>query len=682
MSNAHSQALAPPPAYPSIDSNGVDLNSMSLHGSIPSLSIGNSNSGLSRIGSGSNPYVYDNLIGTLTRKTFKPPVEGSPPQFAGMQISVFGQSDLNKGAVYSGSTWLYDRSDNFGYEGTNGRLECNSSSATGQTLGQCIYTMHDGSVAELTYKHSLFPNSFVSNGPNTADDWAISGDAVITKLTKPDGEVLNYYYARTPTTLSYTGYIHGLLSISSSLGWMARYRGFYNANTDGPIYANVRLINSSIDYCNPESVSCSFSQPWYYLAFNDNQNGFSVPTFENTIFGQFSLDNPNALTKINYPSGRTKSATYYTSLSANGCYYSEDNPDYCTQALHRHSRIKSLTYGGRTWNYDHNGNQENAQSTILNPDGTQITVYRSWDMKGIEPSGFQMLVDPLQRTFYNNTDTSNGRVRGQLFPEGDRINVAYDMRGNLTEVRSKVKPGSNLSDSVMTAGYDSVCANPKTCNKPNWVRDAKGNQTDYTYDAAHGGVLTVTSPPDQNGFRAKTRNFYSQFYPKVKDANGNLVNSLPVWRLVRTETCPATQAQCDQPGDSVTEYQYATNNLLQTAQVVRNGSNTISATTTFVYDVYGNVTSVDGPRTDVDDRSYTTWDVLRRKVFEIGPDPDGGGPLKRQIVKHYYDADSLEIRTEVGSGNNTDGSDFVWSSAKRMTYDGAAQLVKTEVVVP
>ncbi|WP_214675259.1 hypothetical protein, partial [Escherichia coli] len=80
------------------------------------------------------------------------------------------------------------------------------------------------------------------------------------------------------------------------------------------------------------------------------------------------------------------------------------------------------------------------------------------------------------------------------------------------------------------------------------------------------------------------------------------------------------------------------------------GDGSQSYVTSYTYDYAGNVTSMKGPRTDVDETSYVTYDRLRRKVFEISPDPDGAGPLPRTMVRHVYDADGNEIRTEYGSG--------------------------------
>ena len=70
------------------------------------------------------------------------------------------------------------------------------------------------------------------------------------------------------------------------------------------------------------------------------------------------------------------------------------------------------------------------------------------------------------------------------------------------------KTGSGLADIVTTGGYDTTCSNVKTCNQPNWTKDAKGNQTDYTYDTTHGGVLTVTAPGADQARSAAARYGY------------------------------------------------------------------------------------------------------------------------------------------------------------------------------
>jgi hypothetical protein len=47
------------------------------------------------------------------------------------------------------------------------------------------------------------------------------------------------------------------------------------------------------------------------------------------------------------------------------------------------------------------------------------------------------------------------------------------------------------------------------------------------------------------------------------------------------------------------------------------------------YNAQGDVTSVKGPRTDVDTTSYFTYDADRRNLFAIQPDRDGASHSAR-----------------------------------------------------
>ena len=60
-------------------------------------------------------------------------------------------------------------------------------------------------------------------------------------------------------------------------------------------------------------------------------------------------------------------------------------------------------------------------------------------------------------------------------PEGNAQRILYDVRGNVTRVEQKAKPGTALPDIVTTAVYPAQpCANPVTCNQPTSVTDARG----------------------------------------------------------------------------------------------------------------------------------------------------------------------------------------------------------------
>ncbi len=301
-----------------------------------------------------------------------------------------------------------------------------------------------------------------------------------------------------------------------------------------------------------------------------------------------------------------------------------------------------------------------------------------------------------------NTDTipSSGyplgvytRILSVTKPEGDYLTYSYDSRGNVVSTVATPKPGMGSAITVYQASYPSSCTSLITCNKPTWTKDANGNETDYTYDSTHGGVLTVTLPADQNSLRRKTFNTYTAY----NTGYGT------IYRLTRTETCGLTATQLSTltscPSDantSVTTTDYGTSTTapytyksFMPYSVTQTDKSTspLVATTTYTYDVMGNVVAVNGPRTDVDDTSYKTYDADRRVVCEIGVDPDGTTTtLSRAMVRHVY-SNIQEVETDTGYGTSTTdctpGSGMATLSARTlMIYDSDGRLVKTEAVLP
>ncbi|ADU15353.1 hypothetical protein [Asticcacaulis excentricus] len=278
--------------------------------------------------------------------------------------------------------------------------------------------------------------------------------------------------------------------------------------------------------------------------------------------------------------------------------------------------------------------------------------------------------------------------------EGDIFRVAYDMRGNMTRFLNMSKPSHGLPPLIEEHTYISNCTNRVTCNKPQSIRDPNGSYIYLEYYEDHGGLKSATRYDLNNVPVSQIRYYFEPMFVNFKDSAGNVVaNSGPIYKLKRESSClesaPDNISSCiGGPREQIKEYSYNNDNLYVTSETVKSGDGSLVTTKSFGYDQMGNVTSIDGPRTDVDDTAYTTYDQRRRIVFEIGPDPDGAchvngdGCLKRQITRHFYNLNNEEIRTEFGNGNNVDGSDFTWTSAKRMTYNGAGQLTKTETLVP
>lgn len=298
-------------------------------------------------------------------------------------------------------------------------------------------------------------------------------------------------------------------------------------------------------------------------------------------------------------------------------------------------------------------------------------------------------IDELaRRTNYLTAQLSSGGLAISRItkPEGDYTAFGYDARGNVTSTTNTPKTGSGLASTMTSSAFGTNCTYSKTCNKPIWTKDAKSNQTDYVYDNNHGGVLTVTLPEDQNGLRTRTYNTYTPY-----DTGTGII-----YRLTRTEACGLTVAQLTLTAcpalstTSVTVTNYGTSltapktykTSLPLTVTQTDGASSLAATTTYAYDNVGNVTSVDGPLVGTVDQSFITYDANRRKIFEIGPIPGGMGTQKRTLVRHAYDGAGHETQTALGYANTnaTNGSDAVFTSYSRMTYDTAGRLIKTEAI--
>jgi YD repeat-containing protein len=229
----------------------------------------------------------------------------------------------------------------------------------------------------------------------------------------------------------------------------------------------------------------------------------------------------------------------------------------------------------------------------------------------VMPSGVVGQVrDPLNRStsiWYQGANsyypTEAVVVRRIINPEGDAIEYQRDERGNIVQANRQAKPGPALPDIVLTAGYPAACANPRTCNQPDWTRDAKGNRTDYVYAPEHGGVLTETLPADANGVRPQTRYSYQQRRAWVKNASGGYSPAAgAVWLLAGRSFCtigPASGQGCATAGDEVvTAYDYGPdagpNNLLLRGEAVTAGG--VTRRTCYAYDGQGNRISATSPR--------------------------------------------------------------------------------------
>ncbi len=674
---AEAQTVVPPPPVNLIDQMGVDLASGRFQLPGGDLSIGTAESGLSRVTHPPAPTVGggstwsdsdpDNFSQDLKWDPLYYNVgDGEPHSYYenfirsalnGESHAFFVSTELDFVMTYRGPGPHYSLGD--------ARLLCDNQITALNMQGLCTVTLKDGTVGVYDMQHGFRLQS----------------------TTKVDGEVIDFAYYPGATS-SQTGLVK---SVRSSLGWMLKYE----RPTNGP--RKVVGINLADTYCDMEATSCAVSAIYPTVTVNTVSSTTSIS--RNGIAVSSYTLGPSNITQVS-PSGVTKTIT---------C----SNQYFCHQFYNfsAASKVSSVSLGASTWGYAYQKSGDKTAVTITAPNASSRKI-------GIGPFGQLWEIDGIgrksMRTYdgYRQVDTV-GRPEtvftGSLetwsyTPSSGYTRYTYDRttldpagrdHANLTTITEIPKPGFSLANKVTTAHYILNCTFEKHCNKPDYVIDANGKRTDYTYDTtgAHGGVLTETGPADSSGVRPQTRYTYAGLYPKALNSAGTLVPSAaPVYRLIRTSTCrvatSANPAACvtvpPSADETVTEYEYVNNNLLLTKVTVRAGNanvaNVASPTnvwqsTSYDYDVVGNQIMVDGPLPGTVDRSYTVYDALRRPVYEIGVDPDGAGTLPSVAIHHMYDIDGREYRTETGRGNGVNMRTCV-PTAATCTYFAVTSYVQ------
>lgn len=231
-----------------------------------------------------------------------------------------------------------------------------------------------------------------------------------------------------------------------------------------------------------------------------------------------------------------------------------------------------------------------------------------------------LVTDPLGRsTAFDYCDTSFSppefdqykclvsQIRSTTDAEGRKTEFTYTGR-RLTKVRKLTKPGTTLAPLVEEVFYDAVdCyATPKVCDKPTGAKDANGNVTSYTYDPAHGGMLSEVRPA-VDGVSPAKKFSYVQRTASISTGSGYTPESSSVWLLSEERSCNSsalnlTTGACAAGASDlvVVSYDYGPssgpNNLLLRGKVV--AADGVSLRTCYGYDKVGNLISETLPRAD------------------------------------------------------------------------------------
>ncbi|MCY1649161.1 hypothetical protein OVA11_19485 [Caulobacter sp. SL161] len=370
-------------------------------------------------------------------------------------------------------------------------------------------------------------------------------------------------------------------------------------------------------------------------------------------------------------------------------------------------RVGSVTYAGQTWQYSYS-------IAYDPPDAPWVLERKPYKKDGIltvtatDPLGRTRIVKSRMSTqkVLSDTDaygkTTNFQYNGDgnkpgsgnlnriTFPEGNSVSWTMDERQNVLELWNNPKPNSGLSATVVRARYPLQCVNPKTCNQPEWVEDARGNRTDFTYAPTHGGLLTVTRPAGPNGVRPQTRYVYMQVSATyIKD--GAAVSGAPAWRLQSTSSCRTGSSCAGTADELVTEYTYESgtsvnHNARLISVTTRAGNATASSgpysTTTYAYNARGDVIETDGPLAGNGDIVQTRYDASRWVIGTVGQAVTISSATKYRASKITYRADGQVQLVQTGvvadRSDATFANSFVTHSAVATDYDSYGRPVAQE----
>ncbi|WP_418646900.1 RHS repeat-associated core domain-containing protein [Thauera butanivorans] len=305
-------------------------------------------------------------------------------------------------------------------------------------------------------------------------------------------------------------------------------------------------------------------------------------------------------------------------------FFKPSNPSvaFATNVYDSLGRVQTQTNAaGKLYTYHFAG----SRSEEVDPDGVGHVSYFNAQGKVLKA------IDKLGRVTTNTYD-GQGRLTRKTFPEGNALEYSYDdapcaaadkrCTHNVTEVKQLPKPGSGLATLTSSFTYESAF------NKVASATDALGKVTTYTY-TAQGNPLTVTAPVDAAGVQPQTTYGYTAY----------TASGYPSFYLQTSQT---SKINASATVVSTTAYNAANKYVPQTV-VADSGTGKLNLTTTFSFDAVGNLTQVNGPRTDVTDTTTHAYDGQRR----VTQTTDALGKQTR----FAYDNDGRLIRSAAQLGS-------------------------------
>jgi YD repeat-containing protein len=637
-SPALSQIPSPYPVFPSQDANGVDVATGDYYYSQTDVVIGDvSNGGLTftrHYQSGQKVSSTHNHIGYLSSSG------NTCSVVIGVSVTTFTGSNNN--GCYS-TSWIHQQQ---------------SGATLTQSSAGYSFVAADGTVAAFTKP---------SNGQ------IIPGAAYLVSIKRPNGETINYGYEFSDP-ICYDEYCSSgwasygrLWSVSNNLGYklIIEYAG-PPEQTQQP--SRVTGINAAVESC----VGWNCAHAWPYATYTYSSGNLGPSSATNAagqttsfVYGQ-SAPSGRLLTDIGLADQRHIIIGYTSGYGAN--------------------KVTSVNRGYGAWAYSYSDTGTERTTTVSNPDNS-TRLYKS-----ILASGrISHVTDERSQTTEYSYDAAARQTKVKM-PLGNAVEYTYDSRGNIIQTRVIPKSGATQADLIAEAAYPSSCSTQTqaTCNKPVWTSDVRGFRTDYTYDAAHGGVLTITAPapsgapPIGTGTRPQTRFTYAQPPVNIKNGSGWLTMAVPVWRLSSTSTCAASASCTGMAEETRTTWTYAgtgvASNAMPLATTVSSGNAAVAATTSITYTNWGDIQTLDGPLPGSADTTRFYYNAVRQVIGVAGPSPDGIAP--HRAVRTTYNAVGQPTAVErgtVSSQSDSAFSTFILLEKQDTVYDAYARPVQSRL---
>lgn len=624
---AQEAQLPVPRAAQAKDPNGVDVLSGSFSDPGPIISVGPESQGLSY-----RPIMTDRGRWTDNVKGEVVSVCERDPQ---VDECMWGPVGIYMNVSVGGLASVVFEDTGGGWQPTNG-----TSSTLAGSSNNWVFTAHDGSIANYALPTL---NSY----RGTDDSLLQTPLASIQTLQRPSGERLAYHYRETAPGVSV------LSSVTNNFGYQLHFE--YSGTTD-PVMTRAVALNNAVEFCAPTAATCALSGSWPTLTFAVSGAERSVTDSLNrttvyTIGAPAAGGRPRVLgvRRPTRSSGQDLMINYRARVTV-------DPP-----SVERYGPVTQVTTDSGVWTYSNSVNAARSV-TVRDPLGHD-TYYAVYTLEGVGAvplsSALAQKTDALGNTTTNVHEYRPGVgavLTSVTFPEGDKTLLSYDARGNLTELRERSKTPGTPADIVQTLVYPTTCLSAITCNRPTSLTDARGNVTDFTWSATHGGLLTETRPaPTGGAVRPQVRVTYGAHSAWYLTAPGVISQSpTSVWLRTERSSC-ATSASCDNTIDEViftTAYQSGSaalaSNLSPVSASAGSGDGSLAATTTTAYDDAGNVLTVDGPLAGTADTTRYVWDAMRQQVGVVGPDPDGPGSRLYPATRTTYDANGQTTMVERG----------------------------------